>query len=43
MLDDYVHGEANKVAVIAATIFGWAVIAAAVFALAKMAFTIIAI
>ncbi|MEE2860165.1 MAG: succinate dehydrogenase, hydrophobic membrane anchor protein [Paracoccus sp. (in: a-proteobacteria)] len=43
MLDDYVHGEANKLAVIAATIFGWAVIAAAVFALAKMAFTIIAI
>lgn len=39
MLDDYVHGTANRTGVIAMTIFGWAVIAAAVFALAKMAFT----
>jgi succinate dehydrogenase / fumarate reductase, membrane anchor subunit len=40
MLDDYLHGSTNTMAVIASTIFGWGVIAAAIFALAKMAFTI---
>jgi len=39
MIDDYVYGPANKLAIIASNIFGWGVIAAAVFALAKMAFT----
>ena len=39
MIDDYVYGSANKMAIIAANIFGWGVIAAAIFALAKMAFT----
>lgn len=39
MLDDYVHGQANQLAIIASNIFGWGVIAAALFALAKMAFT----
>lgn len=39
MLDDYLYGNANKLAIVASNIFGWGVIAAAVFALAKMAFT----
>ena len=39
MIDDYVYGSANKLAIIASNIFGWGVIAAAVFALAKMAFS----
>jgi succinate dehydrogenase / fumarate reductase membrane anchor subunit len=39
MIDDYMHGSTNKLAIIASNIFGWGVIAAAVFALAKMAFT----
>ncbi|MBU2958539.1 succinate dehydrogenase, hydrophobic membrane anchor protein [Paracoccus sp. 1_MG-2023] len=39
MLDDYLYGNVNKLAIVAANIFGWGVIAAAVFALAKMAFT----
>lgn len=39
MLDDYVHGNAHRVAIIASHIFGWAVIASALFALARMAFT----
>jgi succinate dehydrogenase / fumarate reductase, membrane anchor subunit len=43
MLDDYVHGAANQLAIVAATIFGWGVIAAAIVALAKMSFTILAI
>ena len=39
MLDDYLHGTANRVAIIVSHIFGWGVIATALFALAKMAFT----
>ncbi|WP_282601685.1 succinate dehydrogenase, hydrophobic membrane anchor protein [Paracoccus sp. PARArs4] len=39
MLDDYLYGNVNKLAIVASNIFGWGVIAAAVFALAKMAFT----
>ena len=38
MLDDYLHGQANRVAIVVSHIFGWGMIATALFALAKMAF-----
>jgi succinate dehydrogenase / fumarate reductase, membrane anchor subunit len=38
MLDDYLHGHANRVAIVVSHIFGWGMIATALFALAKMAF-----
>ncbi|MDO5659314.1 MAG: succinate dehydrogenase, hydrophobic membrane anchor protein [Paracoccus sp. (in: a-proteobacteria)] len=37
MIDDYFDGTARKVALIAASVFGWAVVAFAVYALARMA------